>query len=190
MSAAPFGVVGSTIRTRSGHYLDLLNPRPEQIDIKDIAGALSKICRFGGQIERFYSVAQHSLHCAQVAELWYPGRLDVRRAVLMHDAAEAYIGDIVKPLKCLLDKVEMIESLIEGAIATRFGIDFTSSFDEVRRIDQGMLIAERDALFSRGDGQKWTGEDLARIPDLHIESLEPHNAEIAFLYAADILDIR
>mgnify|MGYP000629654760 FL=1 len=56
-----FGCVNNTIRLVSGHYLDLANPMPDQFEIDDIAGGLSRICRFGGQCPQFYSVAEHSI---------------------------------------------------------------------------------------------------------------------------------
>ena len=97
-----FGCVRNTIRLRSGIYFDLADPKPEQIEITDIAGALSKICRFGGHCYRFYSVAEHCYHCSMVAEA-------SPLALLLHDAAEAFTGDIVKPLKIMLPEFAAIE---------------------------------------------------------------------------------
>lgn len=98
-----FGCVGNTIRLRSGLYLNLADPRPEQFTFGDIAGALSKICRFGGQIERLYSVAEHCVHCCDLARR-EGQNLDTQAAALMHDAAEAFCGDVVKPLKIMLPR--------------------------------------------------------------------------------------
>lgn len=98
-----FGCINNTIRLRSVRYFDIANPQPDQFTLKDIAGALSKICRFGGHCPRFYSVAEHLVHCAEQAE---KDRLPkhTRIAVFAHDFTEAFCGDVVKPLKVLLPR--------------------------------------------------------------------------------------
>lgn len=101
LNTAAFGCVKNTIRVRSGLYFDLLDPQPDQFTLSDIAGALSKICRFGGQIDYFYSVAEHSVHCFDQADRDGASPA-VCRLALFHDAAEAFIGDVVKPLKVML----------------------------------------------------------------------------------------
>src|SRR5581483_7354063 len=111
-----FGCINNTIRLRSGRYLDLADPRPDQFAFADIAGGLSKICRFGGQINHFYSVAEHCWHCCKLAGA--DGQcLETQVAVLMHDAAEAFCGDVVKPLKIMLPEYAEIERRVEAAIA-------------------------------------------------------------------------
>lgn len=177
-----FGCVGNTIRLRSGKYLDLANPKPDQFTFYDIAGALSKICRFGGQIERFYSVAEHSAHCAWVAQA--DGlSLKTRAALLLHDAAEAYIGDCVKPLKLMLPDYQRIEQRIENVIAEKFGVDFEREKGAVRKIDQEMLIHERRLLFSR-DSIEWFCENEVRPLNVRLACWEPAQAESQFVIAA------
>lgn len=85
------------ISTHTGRLIDPFNPTRANIHIDDIAHALSLICRFGGQTDRFYSVAEHCIFVATIAE----ERHGPRTALwgLLHDAAEAYLGDIVSPLK-------------------------------------------------------------------------------------------
>lgn len=180
MSINNFGCVGNTIRLRSGHYLDLRSPQPDQFTFADIAGALSKICRFGGQCERFYSVAEHSYHCARVA---LTDGLTIReqRAVLMHDAAEAFIGDIVKPLKIMLPDYATIETLMEDCILDKFDLDCDPNL--IREIDQAMLIAERKSMFSR-DSEKWHGEDSVRALSVEFKNWRPSEAEQMFVVRA------
>lgn len=79
-------------------YITPLNPKPEQINIKDIAHALSLICRANGHFDYFYSVAQHSINCALEAKARNLSR-KVQLACLLHDGSEAYIADIIRPIK-------------------------------------------------------------------------------------------
>ena len=177
-----FGCVGSTIRLRSGLYFDLSDPREDQFTIEDIAGALSKICRFGGQIECFYSVAEHSYWCGYQAEC--DGLTpDEIAAVFLHDAAEAFVGDVVKPLKLLLGEFGRIERRIEGVIERKFGIDFGKHKKAIQKIDHEMLIAERRSMFSADDVQ-WEGEDSVRRLTCQFGRWRPSYAESAFLISA------
>ena len=82
-----------SFRTVSGRRVDHEHPRPEDVDIRDIACGLSKICRFHGQLRRFYSVGQHSQFVAAIV----PVRL--QKPALVHDASEAYLNDLSRNLK-------------------------------------------------------------------------------------------
>lgn len=86
------------LHTYSGSGFDPLHPSHRDVSLQDIARGLSNICRFGGQAPRFYSVAQHAVRCADLA---CRAGLDSRAALfaLHHDDAEAYLGDVVRPLK-------------------------------------------------------------------------------------------
>ena len=84
--------MGDWMLTHAGKHVDPLNVRPEDICLEDIAFALSNISRFGGHVP-FLSVAEHSVRVCMAA----PPKL--KKAALLHDAAEAYIGDIIWPLK-------------------------------------------------------------------------------------------
>lgn len=177
-----FGCVGNTIRLRSGRYFDLSDPQPDQIEFSDIAGALSKICRFGGQIERFYSVAEHCYHCGLVA--MHDGLSpDAIKAVLLHDATEAFVGDMVKPLKVMLPEYSEIELRVERAIEQKFDVDFAAHAEAVREIDFAMLIAERRAMFSVDDVQ-WTGEENARRLRVQFPCWNPPEAEAMLVIRA------
>lgn len=129
-----------------GGYIDLLNPDPAAINPWDIAQALSRQARFGGHGRSFYSVAEHSVNAHRLAVL---DGLDpaVRRLVLLHDAAEAYLGDVVLPLKRHLPDYARIESRMQAAIAERFSLpDDAGSWDHVKRVDLQMLALEKAAL--------------------------------------------
>lgn len=186
-NSAAFGCVKNTIRLRSGCYFDFVDPQPDQFTLRDIAGALSKICRFGGQIERFYSVAEHSVMCAEQAEAdGFP--LDTQIAALMHDAAEAFVGDVVKPLKIMLAEYPAIEDRVESVIAEKFTIDFRGEREVVREIDRAMLIAERRQLFSRDDVE-WFGENEVRKLSVDFQCWNPRDAEHWFLKTAGMLGL-
>jgi len=110
-------MVDGCIRTSTGKYINYTNVNPDDICIEDIAHALSMQCRFGGHLPHFYSVAQHSVHCSQLV---HP---DYALEALLHDASEAYMLDIPKPLKNLLPDYEFLEENIMRVISEKFGID-------------------------------------------------------------------
>lgn len=187
MGSKTFGCVKNTIRLRSGRYFDFLDPQPDQFTFSDITGALSKICRFGGQCPRFYSVAEHCWHCAGVAET--DGLSPVTQiACLLHDATEAFCGDVVKPLKIMLPDYAQIEARVQTAIANKFSVDFEAESGAVREIDWAMLIAERRGLFSP-DTVKWHGEDEVRRLSVPFFCWQPNYAESAFCNLAGRLGI-
>lgn len=183
-----FGCVSNTIRLRSGVYLDLANPDADDISLEDIAGALSKICRFGSQVDKFYSVAEHCYLCVTEGMSQRLSNSELA-ALLLHDATEAFLGDVVKPLKIMLPDYEVIERSMESAISNRFHVDFARHHDVIKDIDQSMLIAERNAMFTR-DGVIWTGEKDVRAIDVSFQFFSPSEGESAFLEMAGILGIK
>lgn len=103
--------------TATGGRCYLLDPALSDIRLLDIAIGQSNICRFGGQLERFYPVAQHAVLASYLAP--EPFKL----AALLHDAAEAYLGDVTSPLKKLLgEEYARLERRWEGEIFARFGL--------------------------------------------------------------------
>lgn len=128
--------------THSGRQFFLLSPTPESIAIEDIAHALSMICRWGGHTKKFYSVAQHSVH---VSYLLTP---DLALQGLLHDATEAYVGDVVRPLKVLLADYDAIEALVWEAIAAKFNLPVVLD-PAVKRADLLALAIERRDLVTK-----------------------------------------
>jgi hypothetical protein len=104
------------IQTASGRQFWPLDPRPEDVDPADIAHALSMLCRFGGHVLRFYSVAEHSVllsrYVAPEYKLW----------ALVHDASEAYLADVARPIKPHLPGYKLAEYRLMRAICDRFGL--------------------------------------------------------------------
>lgn len=137
----------SFIQTLSGKHFDYLNAQTDDVDIEDIATALSNICRFAGHLPEFYSVAQHSVLCSQIVPQEYAFE------ALMHDAAEAYCQDIPAPLKRLLPDYRRIETLVDDLIRSKFGLPLHQS-DLVKYADLTMLATERRDL-EIDDGTPW-----------------------------------
>lgn len=127
------------IKTFTGKYLNVFEPRPEDICIEDIAHGLAMQPRFGGQLPEFYSVAQHSVMVANLC--WGQHKL----AALLHDASEAYMADIPSPIKKRLRGYKKVENVLMKAIADKFGFQFP--FDQqIKDADREMLIVEMDCL--------------------------------------------
>lgn len=134
----------------SGLLINLNGPTEAMINIEDIASALSKICRFGGHSNAFYSVAQHSVLVAALAPDY------LCREALLHDAAEAYLGDVIKPLKNMLGAAyEELEFEFMKVIIRKFKLD-TDRLWEVKQYDKEALQIEHEA-FIMGRHDKWFG---------------------------------
>jgi len=127
------------IRTRSGKYLDVFNPNPDDIDILDIAWGLSGEGRFGNQLSRHYPVAEHSMMCADLAPA------ELKFSMLMHDASDAYIGDLAGPIKKKLNEFRQLEENLMKAIANKFGFVWPMT-DEMHSIDKKVLVLEWENL--------------------------------------------
>lgn len=132
---------GDFFFTASGIQFWPMDPRPEEIRIEDIAYSLANTCRWGAQCRPFYSVAQHSVVVSEEC----PTGLALLG--LMHDAAEAYIGDVKRPLKYQLPDLLAIEDRLWVAIAERFGLPANSlGHDLVKETDNRALLSERREL--------------------------------------------
>lgn len=137
----------SWILTFTGKQFDLYDPDVELIDPRDIAHSLANLCRFNGHTREFYSVAQH---CCLVADL-VPE--EDKLAALLHDGAEAYVGDMVRPLKQWMAAYQDVEEWIWERICTRFKLD-TELPATVRRADLIALAIERRDLMPT-DSASW-----------------------------------
>lgn len=138
------GLMNSYITTWSGRKFNFLNPEPTHIVIEDIAHALSLQCRFNGHCSEFYSVAEHCVEVSRLIEAQGHPRNIVMTA-LLHDAAEAYIGDVVSPLKKVLVDYQDIEYTVESAIADKFSLVFPMP-EAVREADREVLLLEFGSL--------------------------------------------
>lgn len=127
--------LGDWFPSVKGRQLRPFDLRPEDIDPEEIARALSNLCRFGGHLKQFYSVAQHSVLVASVLpdDLAFVG--------LLHDATEAYCGDMVRPIKSRMPEYKLLESSIWRVIAERFGLPLELP-PEVKVADDRVLMTE------------------------------------------------
>lgn len=133
------------IITRSGLRFDILEPTPDMVCIEDIAHALAAIPRFNGHTAKPYTVAQHSVLVASWATPF------MKLTALMHDAAEAYIGDITGPLKRYLgEEIKEIEERVELIIARKFGLIYPLP-SVIKEYDLSALATERRDLIPPTD---------------------------------------
>lgn len=179
--------------TISKRLVRLDAPTPDMIDLGDIAHALARICRYGGHVRRHYSVAQHS-----VLVSWWAGYLareaghsdavehDAARWGLFHDAAEAYVGDVIRPLKLLLGlatPLVRVERAFERAIAERF--ELAPEIPAlVHQADREVCMAEQIHLERVPEGWVPSG----RVAEIPIDKWAPRRARQAFLGRAHMLD--
>lgn len=140
-------------------------PTAADIDIEDIAHALSMLCRFGGHSRCFYSVAQHCVLCATIGLEGFNAPLPVLQQLLLHDAAEAYVGDVVRPLNVQLADFARVENRVWRAITQRFGVS-TALDPLVKHINNIALLTERNALIDPKWNSDWHHlKDCAPWPD-------------------------
>lgn len=158
------------ITTFSGRPFWPFNPQACDLDIDDIAHHLSLACRFSGACRTFYSVAQHSVACSLVCDK------SIAHWALMHDAAEAYLGDMPRPIKRLLpDYMEAEERILE-CVAHRFALPWPIP-SAVKEVDVRMLASEWRDLMPRGH---LAYLDHVRPYDIEVQPVGPESSEAAF----------
>lgn len=164
---------GDWIMTVSGVHFYPLDPRPNEIKLTDIAHALANLCRYTGHTHQFYSVAEHSIRVAQAL----PPALQM--VGLMHDASEAYLSDISRPMKPFIARYQDIEQKLMLAIGHKFGFVWPMPPD-VKAIDDHIIADEGAALMP--EPEFWVmryGPGLGR----EVDAQPPHVAKAAFLQA-------
>lgn len=162
----------------TGGYLDLINPQVDQIHIADIAVGLGNACRFAGQ-GVFYSVAEHSIYASEFVENGF------QFEALLHDATEAYLGDIPTPLKGLLPDYKIIERRLDTVIREKYGLPPEIS-PAVKKIDLDLLALEKVRVCKNTDD--WAGLEKSDPPDFSLSFYSPHRAMMAFLSRFNQLD--
>lgn len=172
------------IQTYTGRAFWPLEPRERDIHIEDIAHALSNQCRFSGHCDTFYSVAEHSVHVATLV-----GRISTEPAqfeALLHDASEAYIVDIPKPIKPLFAEYGPMEKQVQGCIERKFSL-ITEFSSIVKKADVMALAWEARDLMTNRDTSVWGWSQMgypeypAGLPAETLNPLPPCDAKKLFL---------
>lgn len=183
------------IETYTGLLFDFADPRPEQICVEDIAHALSCICRFGGHIKHPYTVGQHALLVRRLV-IGHFDRPDLGYPALHHDSAEAYIGDVMKPMKIAMgegidDVFAKVEEAASAAVGNHFGIDPVLFSDPVVKAADTMALRMEASVLKVNDGRTFAqaygvvpltpidGVADLRLPaEVEDEFLAAHQAEL------------
>ena len=162
------------ILTYTGKKFYPTDPRPAEICIEDIAHALANLCRYAGHSEDFYSVAEHSCLIAEKAPPSY------RKWALLHDATEAYVVDMPRPVKRFLKEYRAIEERLLWAVAGHFGLSLPIP-DEIIELDNRILLDERNTFF-KPPFPSW-GEAIEKLQPIGVEpqGLYPLTARKWFL---------
>ena len=153
------------IITFSKRKFSPLQAGPEEIDIIDIAHALSLMCRANGHIKHFYSVAQHCLNCSKEAEARGLSE-EIQLACLLHDASEAYISDITRPVKRSLPQYLEFEEVLQNQIFDKFNLPRLQEPEHilVKEIDDALLYYELLELMNEKIFE--VRPPIAGVPDL------------------------
>lgn len=165
----------------TGKAVNLLNPDPDTIHIEDIAWSLSNVCRWGGHIKRRWTVGAHSIFVAREVE-----PLGAKLPALLHDATEAYLGDVITPLKKLLPNYKDIENNFLRIVLEKYGA--LEAWDlhetEIHRADKLMLDREKAALkncTAPDDLPVWSEEE---VRDLFVCNFNAYRNKDLFPLAA------
>jgi hypothetical protein len=164
--------MSSRIVTYTGRVIDPLDPDPDLINIRDIAHSLSQQCRFTGHTREFYSVASHST----LATLLVPEELKL--TALLHDASEAYLSDLARPVKHGLgfgEAYREVESRLQECVADKFDLPWPFP-EEIHDADDTLLRSEQRDLMP--DALRVPGDSYTPFP---IYGEPPQRAEFRFL---------
>lgn len=170
--------VGPAIMLRSGAWFDFCAPSSSAFTIEDIAHGLANICRYSGQCSSFYSVAEHSILVSDTA-------LGFEFEALLHDAAEAFLGDVTRPLKQMLPDYKKIEANVERAVLDRFGVAGPLPM-QVKQADLRVLAAEQKQIMPEGTDGWVRGQRVEPAPVV-VRHLHPAEAKRIFLDRFEML---
>lgn len=167
--------IGGWMQTHSGRAVFPMDLRPDDICIEDIAHALSMLCRYNGHCQRFYSVAEHSVLIARHLRQKHSDAVALEG--LLHDATEAYLADVPRPVKPFLGGYKLAEATAFEAVCERYGLE-TTLHDSVHDADARILHDERQQNMARSE-RDWAlpGVRLGVV----LEFWPPERAKAEFL---------
>lgn len=167
----------SWMQTASGGKFYFDNPQLDSVKVEDIAHALANICRFGGHCRHHYSVAQHSVLVSMLVPR------EQALAALFHDASEAYLGDVVHPLKCdwTMADYRALERRVQSTIEAKLNLPLGSTHTaEIKAADLAMLAREREALLPDQE-TPWDVLEGVEPADINIFPMSPESARELFM---------
>lgn len=180
--------IGNWITTYTGKQFYPLDVRVEDIDIIDIAWALSCICRFGGHCREYYSVAQHSVHVSHnVGNRYALGGL-------LHDAAEAYIGDVCRPIKNMMRigglAYTEVEANIMRCVREKFGLNLCPGEEELNEIKRADMLLFHTEFRDLMPPSHYSLVHMEDSPLTKLESLSQYESYDEFMYRFYQLKVR
>jgi uncharacterized protein len=162
---------GNWMQTYTGKQFWPLDPRASEICIEDIANSLSKQCRYAGHCKEFYSVAEHSVYVSMCVPP------ELAKCALLHDATEAYVVDVPRPLKPWLKEYKEIEDRVWVQVAAYFGLPETMP-EAVHIADNAVLLAEKEQIMEASPAA-WQVQGVPA--DVTIACLSPSAARDLFM---------
>ena len=182
------GRPGDWFETYTGRRFHVLDPRPDDVDILDIAHSLAMQCRYNGHCTRFYSVAEHCVHLSRYVERTAPGMASA--VALLHDAPEAYTSDVIRPIKNSfrekgLTQFDDIDRAVEAAVFRHFGMPSVAALglpSWLKALDTRILVDERAVLMNPSQNA-WLTDDMEPL-GVRIECWQPERAKMEFLRRA------
>ena len=165
------GRIGDWIQTYRGRKFWPLDPRPEDVDLFEIAHALGHLCRFGGHCLQFYSVAEHCVLLSRAVPREHA------LSALLHDAAEAYLVDLPRPIKRMLPGYQAAERLIEAAVADKFGL--ADHLPEIVADADRRILTDEAAQNMAPPPEPWSTH--AEPLGVTLQVWPPQRAEVEFL---------
>ncbi len=161
---------GGWVETYTGKIIYPLDPREDEIDIVDIAHALSHICRFTGHTDIFYSVGAHSYICELVAHNeGYNSRIQM--LCLLHDASEAYLADVAKPIKEFFADYVLYEKKLMGMILRKYIGDYTEEELGIAKDIDYRVLKNEARLFMKSSGTIWNDYNPSDFNQKIIETI-------------------
>lgn len=186
--------------TASGEVVDILKMSDTDIKLSDIAHSLSNQCRYNGNTQKFYSVAEHSVLLARYALSHHKDEMVAKplaRNLLMHDATEAYLGDVVTSIKDMMYEYQVFEEYVAEKIRFKYNLqqDFLILAQLIKQYDKNILINEAKQCFNNQKIVDYmlnlavTDKDMFELKGVEVKFMTPEQAKEAFLQLAKELEI-